>query len=139
MRNRGLWRPAIFSLAFLLLLPAVVSANGRGHFGGFHTVVVPGYWGYGWGWGYPYWGDPYWGYGPYYPADTRGQIKIKDADKNDQVYINGAFAGTVEKMRSIKLNPGTYDIRIDRDGRKLVDRNVYVVSGKEVEIHVNNG
>jgi len=59
---------------------------------------------------------------PYYY--DRGKVKIKDAFESDQIYINGAFAGTVGKMKSIRLEP-------------VVGRDVYVVTGKTVEIYVN--
>ncbi len=136
MHKKALWTAIIFSLTLMLMLPAVASAQVREHHftGGVHTVVVPTYpyWSYGWGWG-----DPFWAYGPYYPIDTRGQVKIKDAEKFDQVYVNGAYAGTVKKTKNMRLNPGNYDIQINREGRQLLNRNVYVVSGKTVHIDVN--
>ncbi len=136
MQKKALRTMTIFSLAFVLMLPVVASAEGRHQLvtGRVHTVVVPTYpyWGYGWGWG-----DPFWAYGPYYPVDTRGQVKIKDADKYDQVYVDGAYAGTVSKVKNMRLNPGNYDIQVSREGRSLINRNVYVVSGKTVHIDIN--
>jgi hypothetical protein len=129
-----------FFLAFLVGFPLLASAQGRDQrFArpGARVEAVPGfypnpYWGYNWGWG-----EPFWGYGPYYPLDTTGKIKIKDENKYDQVYVNGAFAGRVEKLKSMYLDPGSYDIRIHRNGKELLSRNVYVIVGKTVEINVN--
>ena len=136
MRKKALRAMTAFSLALMLMVPVIASAQMRAHHfasGGVGTVVVPGYpWGYGWGWG-----DPFWSYGPYYPIDNRGKIKIKDADKYDQVYVNGSFAGTVDKLKNMRMDPGNYDIQINRQGRDLVNRRVYVLSGKTVEINVN--
>ena len=136
MQGKALRTAAILSLSLMLMLPVAASAQVREHHfaGGVHTVVVQAYpyWGYGWGWG-----DPFWSYGPYYPIDTRGKVKIKGADKLDEVYVNGAYAGTVDKLKSMRLDPGHYDIQIRRGGRLLVQRKVYVVSGKTVHIGVN--
>jgi len=138
MRNTALRFLTKFALVSLLMLPFVVSAEAHGHFGGGgRAIIVPHYsyyhpyWGYG-GWG---WANPYWGYGPYYYED-KGTIKIKDHDKSDQVYINGAFAGIAEKMKNIKLDPGQYTIQIRRQGNELLNRSVYVIAGKTVEIDV---
>jgi hypothetical protein len=131
-----------FSLICLLMLPFAASAEARGHFGRRGgTVIVPGYslyypyWGLGWGWG---WGGPFWDYGPYYyPAENTGKIKIKDHDKSDQVYINGAYAGTVDNLKDFRLDPGSYSVQIRDNGKVLLNRDIYVVTGKTVEIDVN--
>jgi len=127
-----------FALVGLLMLPSAVSAEAREHFrGGGRVAVVPSYslyypyWGWGWGWG---WG-PYWDYGPYYYEST-GKIKIKDYNKFDEVYINGAYAGTVDKLKSIKLNPGRYTVEIKQQGKDILNRSVYVIAGQTVQIDV---
>jgi len=126
-------------LVCLLMLPFAGSAEARGR-----IFIAPGYgfyypygglgfgWGWGWGWGYPY-GWPYAYYGPY---EARGQLKIKDSVKSDEVYINGAYAGTVDKLKNMKLNPGRYSVRISQRGKELLSQNVYIVAGKTVEIDV---
>ncbi|NLT65360.1 MAG: PEGA domain-containing protein [Acidobacteria bacterium] len=87
-----------------------------------------------WGWG-PYWGyNPY--YYPYYYYDPRGTIDLESTNETDQVYINGAYAGTVDDLDTIWLNPGKYNVKIVRGNRILVQRDVYVVSGEEVDIDV---
>lgn len=136
----------VITLSFLICLfafPVTVSAEAQSHaFAANRAVVVryPYRWG-GWGWGGWGWGwGPYWGgyYGPYYPIDNRGKIKIKDANKFDQVYLNGAYAGTVDKMKNIRLDPGHYKIEVRERGKDIVNRDVYVVTGKTVDINVNN-
>jgi hypothetical protein len=47
--------------------------------------------------------------------------------------------GTVDKLKHMRLDPGNYDIRIEREGRELVSRNIHVFSGKTVKIDVNRG
>lgn len=140
MRNKALQFIPAFLLVCLLAVPETASARDRGHSGGFYgnnrPVVVhsyPYYWGSGWG----AWNDPFWGgYYPYY-YDNRGKVKIKDGNKYDQVYVNGAYAGTVEKMKNLRLDPGRYNIEVRNQGKPLVAQDVYVVTGKTVEIHVN--
>jgi hypothetical protein len=125
-----------------LLFPFALSSEARERFGGRgRAVIVPGYsyyypyraWGWGMGWG---WGNPYGDYQPYY-QDAKGKIKLRDYVKSDQVYIDGAYAGTADKMKTIKLDPGRYTIEIRRQGTELINRSVYVVAGKTVEIDIN--
>jgi hypothetical protein len=128
------------ALVGILAIPSTVFAEGHGFYrGGGRVVVVPRYsayypyWGNGWGWG-PYWG----GYGPYY-VETTGKIKIKDSKKSDEVYINGSYAGTVDRMKNISLNPGSYTLMVRRQGKELFNQSVYVVVGKTVEITIEGG
>ncbi len=136
MQPKALRALILFSLICLAAFPVAAKANGNGRaFGGNRVFVVhsfPRFWG---------WYDPFWGYyGPYYySVDYRGKIKIKDANKLDEVYLNGAYAGTVDKMKNIWLNPGRYKIQIRNQGRQLLDQEVYVVTGKTVELHVGRG
>ncbi len=139
MQRKALWTIALSLLVLLLALPIAASAQEHVRtFAATRPVVIHSYpyWGWG-GWGGP-WGDPFWGgyYGPTY-YDLRGKIKIKDDNKYDQVFLNGAYAGTVDKMKNMHLDPGRYDVQIKKEGRPVIDRQVYVVSGKTIEIHVN--
>jgi hypothetical protein len=131
-----------FILLGLFFLPSFVSAHGiyNGHAGRFArgTVATPiahypydPFWGSGWGYGYGYYSAPY-------VIDTRGSIRIKDYNKNDEVYLNGSYAGVVDDLSTIRLEPGNYNIKIIRNGNKLVDRDVYVVSGKKIRIGIGN-
>ena len=136
MKRKAFWTITLSFVVLLLALPLEASAEGHvSAFIGTRPVVIHSY--PYWGWGGP-WGDPFWGgyYGPYY-YDLRGKIKIKDDNKYDQVYLNGAYAGTVDKLKNMRLDPGRYTVQIRQQGKPVVDRQVYVVSGKTVEIHVN--
>ncbi|NLT68468.1 MAG: hypothetical protein GXX84_17865, partial [Acidobacteria bacterium] len=73
----------------------------------------------------------------YYVPDYRGKIKLKGFSDNDQIYLNGAYAGTIDDMDSLRLDPGRYSISIKSNGRDLVSRDVYVVTGKTIEIRGN--
>lgn len=119
----------LFSVAGLLVaVPASAAKEDRGWLQGTRAITIQYY---------PY---PYWGWGPsYYYYDTRGKIKIRDYNETDQVYINGAYAGTVKKRKTIRLEPGQYTIEVRRRGKELVKRDVYVLTQKTVEVHVPYG
>ena len=98
------------------------------------------YWGWNrWGWG-PRYGDPFWNPYPgyyYYTPDTTGKVKIHDSVKTDTVFLNGAFAGSAHDLKSLKLNPGNYQLEVRREGRNILDSTLYVVTGKTVHIDVD--
>jgi len=89
----------------------------------------------------PFWGysGPYWGPYPYYYLDTRGKIDIDDPFKTDKVYVNGAYVGIIDDVDDFMLDPGTYNIRVVRGGKDIVNRDFYVLSGKKIEITIDGG
>jgi hypothetical protein len=129
------------------------SARPRVRFGGF-TVNAgyshfsgPGfypYYGYGpWaGYGWPYYAyspflfSPYiypgffsgYGYGP-----NLGEIKLKTDDPTAWVYLDGALAGKADKLKSMWLEPGKYELEV-RSGGKRFGQKVYVLSGKTLRL-----
>jgi PEGA domain len=109
--------------AALLMAPLAASARVA-------VVVGPRV---GWGWYAPYWGPyPYYGYYPYGPAT--GDIKFDTHDKNAQVYVNGAYAGTVREVKTMHLRPGSYDIELREQGETQYDQKVYVAAGKTLHV-----
>ncbi len=142
MRKTALRFLTKFALAGLLVLPfaGIAKAHERFEGGERRVVIVPSYsyyrpyWGWGWGWGW----SPYRDY-PTYSYPTRGTVKIHDHNKYDQVYINGAYAGIVDKMKNIKLDPGHYTVEIRQQGKVIRSQSVYVVAGKSVDIEVEGG
>jgi len=110
------------------------------------VIITPGF-----GYGYPgYWGgyyDPYWAYGrglgyygyPDYDYYNTGKVKFDHASKDAQVFINGAYAGTVSQLKSFRLEPGDYSIEVRDQGRDLFSQRVYVVRGKTIHADLANG
>lgn len=96
-------------------------------------VRVVGAPGFGWGWYSPYWG-PY-SYGYYDYAPMTGAVKFDTNIKDAEVYIDGAYAGTVGKLKTMNLRPGSYDIEVRAPGRTQFDKKVYVAAGKT--LHLN--
>ncbi len=117
-------------------LTSSAHAMGRGHWFG-HRGGVYYYPAYGWGWGGPFWSD--YGYAwPYYYWNPKGTVKLESISKSDEVYINGSFAGEARKLKSINLDPGTYRISIKRNGKDILDQQVYVMRGKTVKLEVGD-
>lgn len=85
--------------------------------------------------------DPFWGfYPPFYPGGyfnsgpDKGELKLAGAPKDASVYVNGAYAGTVQHLKSFWLDPGAYDLAVTApDGRRFEQR-VYVLTGKTLRI-----
>ena len=102
--------------------------------------------------GYPYYSPGFWGYGPaYYDpflflpyihpgyfngfsyAPYMGEVKLRTGEKTGWVYLDGALAGTVAKLRSMWLDPGTYELEV-RDGDRRFEQKIYVLSGKTLKV-----
>ena len=110
----------VFS-ALLMTLP--VSAAGRFVRGGF---------GYGPG---GYWGGPGY-YAPYaFGTPNAGELKLDTKLKDAEVFINGAFAGTAGKLKSMYLRPGAYNVELRAPGRTRYAERVYIVAGKTLHVH----
>jgi len=134
-------------LAQILLLASAASAVAVGaelphvRFGG--LVVGAGY-SSGPYW-YPRYGlyDPFW-YSPYvHPGlysgflqqANMGQVKIQTADKDVSVYVDGAYAGSAQKLKSFWLAPGVYNLELRDDRQRAFRQKVYVLTGKTLAIH----
>jgi hypothetical protein len=96
------------------------------------------------GWGMPWWGlyDPFWS-NPYLHSGlyrgfassgpNMGQIRL-DAPKGATVYLDGALAGSAEKLRSMWLEPGIYELQVTGEDGDAYRKKVYVLSGKTLNI-----
>ena len=62
----------------------------------------------------------------------KGEVKLINAAKDAEVYIDGAFAGQAGGLKSMWMSPGAYDIEVR--GAKVVKKRVYVLSGKVLRI-----
>src|SRR5438067_30246 len=112
---------------------------GAGYFSG------PRFYPYGpYGW-YPYYGaafwDPFWG--PYSSfayltnlayATDKGEIRLAADPKQAEVYIDGAYAGTADHLKTIWLDPGAYDLSVSHSGRESFHQRLYILTGKSLKI-----
>jgi hypothetical protein len=111
--------------AAMMILPA--AALGRP----VRVFVAPAY---GWGGYSPYWGPYPYGYGYYGYVPATGAVKFDTDVKDAEVYIDGAYAGRVGKLKTLNLRPGSYDIEVRALGRTQFDKKVYVAAGKTLHL-----
>lgn len=124
----------VVALAFATLMPATASAR--------VVVGIRPMIGFGYGYGYgPYWGGPYWGPAPYYSSfvvsarPSTGAVKFDTNEKSANVFVNDAFVGTVEQVKTLHLIPGTYEIQVTEPGRASFGEKVFVAPGATLKLH----
>jgi hypothetical protein len=96
-----------------------------------------GYSPYGWGLYDPFWYSPFIHplmYGAYSIQPSMGQVKLDARRKDASVYLDGAFAGTVETRKHFYLEPGVYELEIREPGQNSYKQRIYVLSGKTLEV-----
>jgi hypothetical protein len=86
-------------------------------------------------WGPPHW-YPFWGPSFYTAPQGRpmGQVKIESNDRLAQVYIDGAYAGTVQDLKKLWLDPGVYEFELRSEGKQPEQQRVYVLTNKTVKL-----
>ena len=133
--------------------PSRIHVGGTFLTGGYGRFSGSGYWGaplYGY-YGSPFW-TPFWqsyfpydgsGFSNFYPTynfqrgPNMGEIRLQADPAKASVFINDAYAGSSEDLRSISLEPGVYHLRIEAEGRPAFARRIYVLSGKTLKIEAN--
>jgi len=83
----------------------------------------------------PYWG-PYSFFAPEYFAygSAKGEVRLAADPKTASVYLDRAYAGTADHLKSIWLEPGAYDLSVTAAGRAPYHQRIYVLSGKSLKI-----
>jgi hypothetical protein len=114
----------------LMLLPLTVAARGR-----VAVFVGPRFGPVGW-YGYGPLYSPY-PSGPYYGAPNAGRVKLDTKVKDAQVFVDGAYAGTAGKLKTMWMRPGAYTIELRAPAHAQFAERIYVVAGKT--IHVEPG
>jgi hypothetical protein len=101
--------------------------------------LYPGDWVYSSLW-YPMWGGyPYYGPGSFNYNSGRGEVRLTADPKVAEVYIDGAYAGTADRLKSMWLDPGAYDLTVSAKDRESFHQRVYVLSGKSLKITAKLG
>jgi hypothetical protein len=117
----------ILAAAAMTLAPMTASAGIRVGVGfGGPVFYGPGYYN-------PFWAS-YWGPGPYYGYPNAGEVKLDTKEKDAQVFINGAYAGTTKENKTMHLRPGDYNIEIREGGQSAFNEQVYVAAGKTIHL-----
>jgi hypothetical protein len=128
-----------------LRLGTVWVGAGYSHFSGPYYYPYGPYGFYPGGWVYGSLWYPMWGSYPYYPSgyfdynSGRGELKLSADPKLAEVYIDGAYAGTADHLKSIWLDPGAYDLTVSATDRESFHQRVYVLSGKSLKISAKLG
>jgi hypothetical protein len=117
----------LIASAALMLLPLTAAAR-VGVFMGSGFAPMGGY-GYGYS---PFYG-PY-PYGAYYGVPNVGHVKLDTKVKNAQVFVDGAYAGTSAKLKTMWMRPGTYTIELRAPGGEQFTEKIYVMAGKTVHV-----
>lgn len=104
------------------------------YFSPYYPGFYPGWASYGW------W-DPFWG--PYASpmaynvrAADKGEVHLKDAAPQSEVYIDGAYAGLVKDLRTLWLAPGAYDVEVRAANQTPVQKKIYVLTGKTLNVRM---
>ena len=84
---------------------------------------------------YPLWSRyPYYGPGSFAYNNGRGEVRLEADPKLAEVYIDGGYAGTADKLKNLWLDPGAYDLTVSAAGREPFHQRLYVLSGKSLKI-----
>jgi hypothetical protein len=90
----------------------------------------------------PFFYDPFF-YSPFYApgyfggfayGENKGEVKLSGAPKTAEVYLDGAYAGKADKLKSMWLDPGAYDLSVGAPGSAAFHQRIYVLSGKSLKI-----
>lgn len=163
MRRRSLWILGI-GLQLLAAGSALANDSDGTHYSrwpkvrlagfavgaGYTRLGGPGLFGYPYGWGYgpglyagsfggygPWgWGDPFYGPLPaasFYDASL-GKLKLRELDSSASIYLDGGYAGTAGKLKTMWIEPGTHELRITEGDRTFEER-IYVLTGKTMTLN----
>ena len=87
----------------------------------------------------PFW-NPFWDL--YYPgqalnlgyADDKGEVRLTGAPKSAKIYLDGAYAGTADRLKHMWLDPGAYDLAVSVSGRDTFRQRIYILTGKTLKV-----
>ncbi len=81
----------------------------------------------------PLWYNPGWFTG-YSRQPGMGEVKIKTVLPDADVYLDDGFAGVAKDLKSMWLEPGAYNLKLEAEGYEPFAVRIYVLSGKTVKI-----
>jgi hypothetical protein len=118
---------SMIALLAVMCIAPIASAHRR--------VIVGGYFGPSYYWG-PSWYGPYWA-GPYgyERGPVTGGVKFETKMKDAVVYVDGGYAGTVGKLKTFQLKPGSHDVELrDNEGHSFYQERIEVIAGKTLKL-----
>lgn len=90
--------------------------------------------------GAPYYPSPFFYSAYFYPPPviirqpSRGAVKLHATPGDAAVYINGAYAGTANRLKKFSLASGAYDLEVKARDYRPVHRRIYVLSDRTLHI-----
>lgn len=88
------------------------------------------------GWYSPMMMHPGW-YTGFSARDGMGEIKLQTDSKDADVFIDDALAGKAKDLKTLWLEPGAYNLRVQAEGSEPFTTRVYVLSGRTLKIDAN--
>jgi hypothetical protein len=111
-------RRGVFGSAYLYYGPSFGS-----YYGGYYNGYYPR----------RYYADPYVSYGRLYDI---GELRLQVSPRHAQVFVDDAYAGTVDDFdgtfQSLKLESGSYTIRLEATGYETMEFDVRITAGQKV-------
>jgi hypothetical protein len=128
---------------FHVRLGTISVGAGYSRFSGpfFYNPYLYGFYPYSFGYS-PFFYDPFFYPGFYAPGyfggfsfgEGKGEVRLSGAPKNAEVYLNGGYAGTANKLKNMWLDPGAYDLSVSTSDSSSFHQRIYVLSGKSLKI-----
>ncbi len=91
---------------------------------------------HGWGWQSSLMYHPGW-YTGFSWQDGMGEIKLRSSIKDADVFIDDALAGKAKDLKTLWLEPGVYNLKVQADQYEPFTIRLYVLSGKTLKIDAN--
>jgi hypothetical protein len=88
----------------------------------------------------PFLYDPWIGYSffaaPVYlvPQPDKGQVSLQGSDRDAEVYLDNAYAGTAASLKKFWLAPGVYDLEVRPKDQPPKKKRIYVLTGKTLKV-----
>lgn len=90
---------------------------------------------------YPYYYgaySPLWYHSGWYTGFARGpymgEVKLRSNIQDAEVFLNDGFAGKIKDLKTVWLDPGVYDLKIQADSYAPYTVRIYVLSGKTLKV-----
>jgi hypothetical protein len=95
----------------------------------FHDAFYPYYYG-----AYPsLWYHPGW-YTSFAYREGLGEVKLRSNLENANVFLDDGFAGKTKELKTIWLEPGAYNLRVEAENHAPFALRIYVLGGKALKI-----
>ena len=86
----------------------------------------------------PFWFHPGWYTGFAYGTGM-GEIKLRSNVADADVFLDNGFAGKAKDLKTMWLDPGAYNLRIEAGTHAPYELRIYVLSGKTLKIDAKLG